>query len=129
MDTILVVCVGNICRSPVAAAMLKKRYPEKQIFSAGIAAMDGAPADAMAQDIATREGLDLSPHRAQQLTGWMCERADLILVMEAEHKRLLEQKYPAARGKIFCLGHLDRKSTRLNSSHVKISYAVVCLKK
>src|SRR5690606_42163952 len=27
------------------------------------------------------------------------------------------------------LGALDRKSTRLNSSHVKISYAVFCLKK
>src|SRR5207302_2121234 len=26
-------------------------------------------------------------------------------------------------------GGLDRKSTRLNSSHVKISYAVFCLKK
>src|SRR5207302_3814679 len=26
-------------------------------------------------------------------------------------------------------GHQDRKSTRLNSSHVKISYAVFCLKK
>src|SRR5699024_11438649 len=25
--------------------------------------------------------------------------------------------------------HLDRKSTRLNSSHVSISYAVFCLKK
>src|SRR5690606_40164381 len=28
-----------------------------------------------------------------------------------------------------CTFHLDRKSTRLNSSHVKISYAVFCLKK
>src|SRR5690349_23540707 len=27
------------------------------------------------------------------------------------------------------LGALDRKSTRLNSSHVEISYAVFCLKK
>src|SRR5690606_40293840 len=27
------------------------------------------------------------------------------------------------------LFQLDRKSTRLNSSHVKISYAVICLKK
>src|SRR5690554_7576488 len=27
------------------------------------------------------------------------------------------------------LGHADRKSTRLNSSHVRISYAVFCLKK
>src|SRR5690606_40122635 len=30
---------------------------------------------------------------------------------------------------IFCFPKLDRKSTRLNSSHVKISYAVFCLKK
>src|SRR5207253_6467839 len=28
-----------------------------------------------------------------------------------------------------CLGTVDRKSTRLNSSHVAISYAVFCLKK
>src|SRR5699024_11753256 len=28
-----------------------------------------------------------------------------------------------------CIGGLDRKSTRLNSSHVSISYAVFCLKK
>src|SRR5690554_6967811 len=27
------------------------------------------------------------------------------------------------------LSHADRKSTRLNSSHVRISYAVFCLKK
>src|SRR2546427_11450564 len=28
-----------------------------------------------------------------------------------------------------CAGRLDRKSTRLNSSHSQISYAVFCLKK
>src|SRR5437870_10014853 len=28
-----------------------------------------------------------------------------------------------------CVARLDRKSTRLNSSHVAISYAVFCLKK
>src|SRR5690606_40774090 len=30
---------------------------------------------------------------------------------------------------IVLVDHRDRKSTRLNSSHVKISYAVFCLKK
>src|SRR2546430_11490571 len=29
----------------------------------------------------------------------------------------------------WCSGHQDRKSTRLNSSHSQISYAVFCLKK
>src|SRR5690606_41787282 len=32
-------------------------------------------------------------------------------------------------GELRPMKHLDRKSTRLNSSHVKISYAVFCLKK
>src|SRR5439155_27347142 len=30
---------------------------------------------------------------------------------------------------VACIGARDRKSTRLNSSHVAISYAVFCLKK
>src|SRR5436309_12560904 len=34
-----------------------------------------------------------------------------------------------ARRQDFLSGRPDRKSTRLNSSHVKISYAVFCLKK
>src|SRR2546426_8665363 len=34
-----------------------------------------------------------------------------------------------SRFTIFALGIIDRKSTRLNSSHLVISYAVFCLKK
>src|SRR5260221_4273483 len=33
------------------------------------------------------------------------------------------------RESLFSMHHLDRKSTRLNSSHTVISYAVFCLKK
>src|SRR5690606_41185753 len=40
-------------------------------------------------------------------------------------KRVLEQLPASAHP----MDVLDRKSTRLNSSHVKISYAVFCLKK
>src|SRR5690606_39496345 len=37
---------------------------------------------------------------------------------------------PAHHLPVYCSGNgIDRKSTRLNSSHVKISYAVFCLKK
>src|SRR5690242_21078110 len=44
---------------------------------------------------------------------------------------------PGAEGRITCAAHVmtytatcqDRKSTRLNSSHMSISYAVFCLKK
>src|SRR5262245_65359254 len=40
----------------------------------------------------------------------------------AAFARACQHRSPAARG-------LDRKSTRLNSSHLGISYAVFCLKK
>src|SRR5699024_12440014 len=36
---------------------------------------------------------------------------------------------PCRRATLPALGYADRKSTRLNSSHVSISYAVFCLKK
>src|SRR5438034_8495385 len=43
-------------------------------------------------------------------------------------KALEEGDYPALPGAVYTRG-LDRKSTRLNSSHTVISYAVFCLKK
>ena len=104
MKNILAVCIGNICRSPVAEAMLKARLPDCKVWSAGLHAMVGRKADATARQIAEEFKLDLSIHVAQQLSGWMCSHADLILVMEASHKKQLEKLYPTARGKIHCLG-------------------------
>ncbi|MFA5702719.1 MAG: low molecular weight protein-tyrosine-phosphatase [Advenella sp.] len=105
MNNILTVCIGNICRSPVAEAMLKAALPGKNVWSAGLAALEGHGADKTALEIAREHGLDLSAHRAQQLSSYMCTQADLILVMETAHKQELEQKYPFTRGKVHCLGH------------------------
>src|SRR3954464_16106427 len=43
---------------------------------------------------------------------------------EAVHERVVDRALQAV-----AIGHRDRKSTRLNSSHTIISYAVLCLKK
>ena len=104
MDKILTVCIGNICRSPVAEALLKDRLPGRNIWSAGLQALVGHPAEATASMIAAERGLDLSAHRAQQITGWMCSHAELVLVMEASQQKELERLYPLARGKIRRLG-------------------------
>jgi len=108
MKSIVVVCVGNICRSPVAEALLKQQFPDKTIWSAGLGALVGNAADPLAVEAAAAHGLDLSAHRAQQLTGWMCQKADLILVMEQGHKTEIEQLYPLVRGKVFRLGELGK---------------------
>src|SRR3546814_20536419 len=98
MNRILLVCIGNICRSPVAEALLKQQFPDKTVSSAGLAALVGHPADNTAQEIANQDGLDLSAHRARQIKQTMFNAADPILVMESDTQRELAARYPLTRG-------------------------------
>ncbi|MGV1046029.1 low molecular weight protein-tyrosine-phosphatase [Limnohabitans sp.] len=104
MQRIMTLCIGNICRSPLAQVLLARELPRHQVWSAGLMAMVGSPADPTSVQIAHEQGLDLSAHAAQQVTSYMCQQAELILVMEQSHKAQLEQLYPQVRGKVFRLG-------------------------
>lgn len=103
---ILVVCVGNICRSPLAEAMLKQQLAAKgkRISSAGLQAMVDHAADAHTVELATAAGIDLSGHKARQLTRAMIADADLILTMEQRHVEDITKLAPQARGKTMLLG-------------------------
>lgn len=105
MKHILTVCVGNICRSPLAQALVKQQLPDHEVSSAGLSALVGEPADPIVVQLAAAHGIDLEAHRAQQVAEWMCRQADLILVMEQGHKARLERRFPQVRGKVFRLGH------------------------
>ena len=115
-NNILVICQGNICRSPVAEAMLKKALPGKQIQSAGLQAMVGQGVEATAAEIATQAGLDVSEHQARQLSAEHAQWADRILVMSQNQRRMLGQVAPSAMGKSLLLGHWMRAAgTRANN--------------
>ncbi|MEJ2763333.1 protein tyrosine phosphatase [Photobacterium sp. MCCC 1A19761] len=101
---ILVVCVGNICRSPSGEYLLKQLLPAKQIASAGVGALVGKPADKMAADVASEQGICLEGHEAQQLTSELCQQYDLILVMEKGHIEAVTRIAPEARGKTMLFG-------------------------
>ncbi len=95
---ILMICSGNTCRSPLAAAMLRAKLVEQpalsavEVASAGTGAWDGAPASEGSYLIALERGLDLSSHRARMLTSALVRSADLILTMnEAQAQRVAEQ--------------------------------------
>lgn len=107
MQHILTLCVGNICRSPLAEALLVREFPDRTVWSAGLGALIGEPADPLSVALAAEQGLDLRAHRAQQVTSQMCQRADLILVMEQHQRIELERRYPLARGRVFCLAERD----------------------
>ena len=104
--SVLVLCTGNICRSPYAKAVLKHRATGVSIDSAGLSAMVDHEADATAQAAARNRGVDMSAHKAKQVTRSMIGQFDLILVMDDGHLSLLHKKYPDSRGKSFKLGKL-----------------------
>ncbi len=100
---ILVVCIGNICRSPMAEGLFKHALPGITVRSAGLDAMTGHPADPFAVQLMREQGVDITGHRAQGLASWMIREADIVVAMDLAQKHFIEQRYPTARGKVFRL--------------------------
>ncbi len=97
MVRVLFVCMGNICRSPLAQGVfedvLRREGLENEVFvdSAGTGSWHvGEPPDERAQRSARLRGLDLSSQRARRLRPEDCERFDYILFMDEENRRLVE---------------------------------------
>lgn len=104
-DSILVVCTGNICRSPIAERILRSLLPEKKIDSAGTGALIDKPADHSAEKVASKYGISLANHRGKQFSSSLARKYDLILVMEKEHQEQIARIAPEASGKTMLLGH------------------------
>jgi len=81
-----------------------REQQEITVESAGLGALVDWPAAEHADALMRERGLDISPHKARQLTPELVQKADLILVMESGHKKAIEAEDAAARGKVFRLG-------------------------
>lgn|SRR3990167_3823606 len=109
-NNIIVSCVGNICRSPMAEALLNERFKQSSkssvsVSSAGIGALVGYPADPLAQSIMLeKKRIDISSHRARQATLEILLDADLILVMEKEQQRNIELMFASLCGRVHRIG-------------------------
>ena len=103
---ILVVCVGNVCRSPMAECLLRDRIgrPDFVVASAGLAALAGQPVDPCAESVLDAHGLSANSHVARQVDEAMIDAADIVMVMEKAQILAVHALAPNAIGKTFLLG-------------------------
>ena len=111
--TILVLCKGNVCRSPFAARYLEKHAKARgvslQILSAGLDTTADEPANPLAITASSKYWIDLHSHRTSMISKDFIDKADLILVMELVHNTMLFRMFPEARSKTFLLGHFSTR--------------------
>ncbi|MBT9606338.1 low molecular weight phosphatase family protein [Microbacterium sp.] len=108
--TILSVCTGNICRSPIAEYLIAEamRGEDVVVASAGVGALVGKSAPQPAQALAKDRGMDISQHVAQQVGMDMIRRADLVLGMARDHRRHLVEMMPSIMRRTFTLREFAR---------------------
>ncbi|MBW1766802.1 MAG: hypothetical protein JRJ65_07085 [Deltaproteobacteria bacterium] len=112
---ILFVCSGNVSRSFLAEMLLKNEaelhdLDNISVSSAGLLAYPGSPPDPKMVDYLSKTGIPTKQHKSRQITKEDMDWADLILVMEKDHVRMIEKSWPEINSKVELLGNLISES-------------------
>jgi len=106
---ILVICQGNLCRSPFAEQLLQKKLRDAgvyaEVFSRGLQNIGNQPVPDLAQRIANEFDVDLSNHRSALVLKEDLQQAALVLVMSARQRKFIGEISPMSIGKVFLLSH------------------------
>ena len=118
INSVLVLCTGNICRSPMAEAALSLALKSElarrgddarhiDVSSAGVGALVSHGADAHALRLMAGRGIDIERHRGRALTGHMGRTSDLILTMSTSQRHHVEREWPLLQGRVFTFGYFE----------------------
>lgn len=106
ISSVLILCTGNICRSPIAAALMGALRPDLDVGSAGVGAVAGAPVDPRMARVSEARGLPWpQDHRACQFSPAQGRYHDLVLTMESEQAAEVIRWAPDLQGRVFQLTH------------------------
>jgi len=114
MPQILLVCTANVCRSPVAEALLKQRlheqgYNDWVVKSAGTWATFPRSASRYSIELMAERDIDIHSHRAQMIDESLLRESDLVLCMEEGHVEALQIEFSTYRAKIYTLSEMVAK--------------------
>ena len=109
--SILYVCTGNICRSPLAERYTVHRLasqapdvaPSVTVSSAGVRGLEGYPMDPLAEAELDRYGGSAHGFAARRLVAGDVESADLVLTMTRTQRAAALAEAPAAQRRTFTL--------------------------
>lgn len=108
--TVLLVCTGNVCRSPMAEFLLRRWLgPDSpwDVVSAGVSTFDGLPPSDEAVEALREEGIDAVQHRSRYLSQGLVDSADLVVVMTRSHRRMILDRFPRARERVVLLNEFS----------------------
>ncbi|MDX1616370.1 MAG: hypothetical protein R3300_18820 [Candidatus Promineifilaceae bacterium] len=122
MARILIVCTANICRSPVAEALLRRSLQEQEleaweVNSAGTWAYTGQSAARLSQVVAAERGLEISSHQSRPVSESLLAASDLVLCMESGHKEALRTEFPEHAERIYLLSEMAGASYSVNDPY------------
>ncbi len=105
---ILVICTGNICRSPAIERLLAARLPDVLVSSAGTHAVVGHPMSAPMVPLVEAAGASAAGFSARQLTAALLSDVDLVVTAAREHRAAVVELAPATVRRTFTLLELAR---------------------
>src|SRR5436190_12860389 len=114
VKSILFVCTGNICRSPIAEGLFRHLLGNRkdiEVVSAGVHAVRGQPPSLYAVQVCEQEGADISSVRSQPLTATLVDRATHIFVMTGAHLETIQTLFPQGAEKSFLLREFEQPGT------------------
>lgn len=107
VGSLLILCQGNICRSPMAEALFANALPGSKVSSAGLGALVGYPADPLAIQLMSSRDLNINNHIARQVSFHMVRESDIVLTMSLRQKEHTLSLFSFARGRVFSIGERE----------------------